>query len=196
MRKLNVKLLFLLIISLAIPLGAGAAIYKFYDENGEVVFSDQPGPNAEEIESRDVQTIKTHKVRPTTKLTNDQNKKKFSYDEFMITSPENDETIRENNGDVNVDIKIKPQLRTKIKHKIVLLLDGKPVGEPGSATSFALHGIERGQHSLSAKVIDKKGETIKTSGSVTVHLKRFSSLQPRPANALPAPPQAPPAPAK
>ena len=196
MHKLTAKLLLLLTISLAIPLGADAAIYKFYDEDGNVVFADQPGPNAEEIESRDVQTIKTPRVRPTTKLTNDQMKKKFSYDELKITSPNDDETIRENNGDINVDLKIKPQLRTKLKHKIVLLLDGKPVGEPGSATSFALHGVERGQHSLSAKVIDKKGETITTSGSVTVHLKRFSSLQPRPVNSLPAPPQAPLAPAK
>ncbi len=185
MRKLNVKLLFPLIMSLAIPLSASAAIYKFYDENGEIVFSDQPGPNAEKIEKRDVQTIKTPRVRPTTKLTNDQDKKKFSYDVFKITNPENDETIRKDNGDINVDITIKPQLRTKLKHKIVLLLDGKPVSESGSATSFSLHGVDRGQHSLSAKIIDKKSGVIKTAESVTIHLKRFSKLEQTPETVQP-----------
>jgi len=190
MRKLNT----ILLLSLTIPLVASAAIYKFYDENGEIVFSDQPGPNSEKIEARDVQTIKTPGVRPSTKLMDpDQDKKKFTYDEFMISSPEDDENIRENNGDINVDIKIKPELRTKLKHKIVLLLDGKPVSEPGSATNFALHNVDRGQHSLSAKIIDKEGNTIKAAESVTVHLKRISLLDKNPNAGAPGTPTVQPA---
>ncbi len=190
MRNLTV----ILLVFLALPLVTTAAIYRFYDENGNVVFADQPGPGAEEIEKKDIQTIKTNKARPTTKLKNtDQDKTKFSYTEFRISKPENDATIRDNNGDVNVDITIKPQLRTKLKHKIVLLLDGKPVSEPGTATAFALHNIDRGQHTLSAKVIDKEGKTIISVDSVTIHLKRFSILQPRPANTLPPPSQTTPA---
>jgi len=168
----------ILLVFLTLPIVTSAAIYKFYDENGNVVFADQPGPNAEEIEKKDIQTVKTPKIIPTTKLTNtDQDKKKFSYTEFKISNPKNDATIRDNNGDINVDITIKPQLRSKLKHKIVLLLDGKSVSDPGSATAFALHNVDRGQHSLSARIIDKEGNAIKTTDAVTVHLKRFSKLE-------------------
>ena len=186
MRDLTV----IFLLSLAMPIATSATIYKFYDENGNVVFADQPGPKAEVIEKRDIQTIKMPKVRQTTKLTTDQDKKAFSYDEFRISSPANDETIRENNGDINVDIAIKPQLKTKLKHQIVLLLDGKPVSEPGSATSFTLHNVDRGQHSLTARVIGKDGAAITTTDTVSVHLKRFSSLQPLPATGTTNPPGA------
>ena len=178
MRELTITFLFFL----AMPLVTNAAIYKFYDEDGNVVFADQPGPDAEVIEERKIQTIKSQRTRPTTKLTEpDQKKKAFTYKELKITNPTNDENIRSNIGDINVDISVKPQLRQKLGHKLVLLLDGKPVSEPGTATGFALHEVDRGQHSLGAKIIGKKGETIISADSVTIHLKQISIQHPKPA---------------
>ncbi len=195
MRKLTVRLLFFIAISLAISMGTNAAIYKFYDKDGNVVFADQPGPNAEVIEERQLQTIKSIKIRPTTKRTNDKTKSAFSYDELAIVSPENDQTIRENSGDLNVDISVKPELKEKLGHKLVLLLDGKPVSDPGSATSFALHKIDRGQHSLAVRIIGKQDDIIMSSDSITVHIRRFSIQHPKPANSpstnTPAPPPPP-----
>ncbi len=162
----------ILIASLSIH----AAIYKFYDENGNVIYSDQPGPGAVEIEKRDVQAIKGPRLRPATKLSPPQKKQPFVYKELRITSPEDDATIWDNNGDVNVDITVIPQLRTKLGHKLVLSLDGKQVSEPGTATSFALHGIDRGTHSVSVSIVDKTGKTIMSSNSVTFHLKKQSVI--------------------
>ena len=208
MRELTITLLFFL----AIPLVTNATIYKFYDEDGNVVFADQPGPDAEVIEEREIQTIKSQRTRPTTKLTDpDQKKKAFTYKELKITNPVNDEAIRNNIGDINVDVSVKPQLRQKLGHKLVLLLDGKPVSEPGTATGFALHEVNRGQHSIAARIIDKAGKTIMTAKSVTIHLKRFSQLnqksqktiqpvpipkpKPNPQPVIPTPPKPTPGPA-
>lgn len=165
------------LLAIGLPLTSSAAIYKFIDENGHTVFADQPGPNAEKIEKRDVQTIKTHKVRPTTTLTNPSNaqgKKTASYDEFKITKPTNDENIRANDGELNVDLKISPKLNQKLGHEILLLLDGKPVSKPETKTAFTLHGVERGQHSLSANIVDKTGSIVLSTQTITIHIKRFS----------------------
>lgn len=181
--------LIIILFSLTFPVGTHADIYKFYDENGNVVFADQPGPDAELIEEKELQTIKSPRIRTTTKLTDpNAGKKVFLYEEVKITKPEDGENIRANDGEVNVDITIKPPLKKKLGHKLVLLLDGEPVTAPGTATAFALGNIDRGQHSLIARVIGKKGETVKSSDSVTIHIKRFSIQHPKPQPQFSAPP--------
>ena len=51
---------------------------------------------------------------------------KQGYSDFRIASPGNQEAIRDNAGNVNVDLKLTPSLRSG--DKIALLLDGKSVG--------------------------------------------------------------------
>ncbi|MFK8069240.1 MAG: DUF4124 domain-containing protein [Gammaproteobacteria bacterium] len=181
MRQLTTSLLFLFIF----PAGIQAAIYKSVDANGNVSFSDQPSPNAKKVEEikLDPATLEspaksrtTIKLRPPEAQVPTEEKARTDYDELRIFSPENNETIRSNNGDLNVDIFLLPAVREKLGHKLVLLLDGKAVSEPGTATNFALHGVDRGKHTLSAKIVGKNGKTLKKSTSVTVHLKRYSKL--------------------
>ena len=174
----------IILFSLALPLvtlATQAVIYKFYDENGNVVFADQAGPDAELIKEQKLQTIKSKKIRNTTKLTDPDKEKKASlYSELSITNPKNDQNIRANNGEFNVDITITPELNEKLGHKLVLLINGKPVAEPSTATAFALENVDRGQHTLTARIIGKNGDTVISSTPVTIHLKRFSIQHPKP----------------
>ncbi len=170
------KLIVISLLAIGLPLTSSAAIYKFIDENGHTVFADQPGPNAEKIEKREIQTIKTHKARPTTTLTNPSNtqsNKTANYDEFKITKPTNDENIRANNGEVKVDLQVSPELNQNLGHKVLLLLDGKAVSKPETKTAFTLHGLERGQHSLSANIVDETGSIVSSTQAITIHIKRF-----------------------
>lgn len=172
MRNLIFSLLFLL------PVVTAAAIYKFYDEAGNVVYSDQPGSNAEKLEDRNIQTIKADKLPTNTK--SDKSTEPFRYDSISITRPQESETVRDNNGLVNVDVEIKPALNNKLGHQLLLNLDGKPVAEGGTATSFSLNGVPRGEHSLTAIIQDKSGKTVSSSATVIFHMKRHSILHPTP----------------
>ncbi len=181
MRKFIVTLL------LIVPVGTQAAIYKSIDANGNVSFSDEkPSSNAKEVEEIkiDPSVLKpppaksrtTIKLRPPEVQAPTEENQRTNYDELRITSPKNNETVRANNGDLNVNISIEPKLREQLGHKVVLSLNGKPVSEPRSTTSFALHGLDRGKHTLSVKIVAKNGKTVKKATPVTVYLKRYSKL--------------------
>lgn len=170
MRNLTITFLFLL------PVVVSAAIYKFYDEAGNVVYSDQPGSNAEKLDERKIQTIKADKLPDIKKPA--QTTKPFSYDSIIIIRPQDSETIRENNGTVTIEIEVKPELNSKLGHQLVLNLDGKPVAEGSSSTSYTLNGLPRGEHSLTAMIQDKSGKTVTSSATVNFHMKRHSILHP------------------
>lgn len=173
MRNLTITLLVLL------PLAVSAAIYKFYDEDGNIVFSDQPGAHAEKLDDRKIQTIKADKVPTIVKPA--KATEPFSYDSITITQPQDSETIRDNNGTVNIDVEIKPELNTRLGHQLVLNLDGKAVAEGGTATSFTLNGLPRGEHTLTAIIQDQAGNSVTSSATVTLYLKHHSILHPTPA---------------
>jgi hypothetical protein len=170
----------LLIFSVAV----NADIYKFLDENGNVVFTDHPEVGAEKIEKQELQTISAQPVRKTVVQKN--NDEPISYTAFVISSPKNEETVRGNNGLLNVELNIEPSLKTEEGHKVTILLDGKAVGEPSSTTSFTLNGIDRGEHIIAATITDKKGNEVAAASAVTVYFKRVSVLLPKPSN-TPAP---------
>lgn len=171
--------------SLFFSLAVNADIYKFLDENGNVVFTDHPEVGAEKIKKQELQTISAQPVpKPVARKKKEE---PVSYTAFAISSPKNDDTVRENNGMLNVDLEIEPSLRTKEGHKVTILLDGKAVAKPSSATSFTLDGLDRGEHTIAATITDKKGNEVAVAPAVTVHFKRFSIQQPKPVNTPQAP---------
>lgn len=92
-----------------------------------------------------------------------------------IVQPANEETVHDNEGKVVVQVAISPDLAPG--DRIVLLLDGRPVGAQGG-TTFALSGIERGAHTLQAQVVDASSAPLTASAPVTFHLWQASRLFP------------------
>ena len=93
-------------------------------------------------------------------------------------------SIRDNAGNVNVDVSLEPALRSG--DKIDLLLDGQSVGG-GNKTAITLTDMERGTHSLQALVKDASGKVVARSNTVTFTLQRRSViLQPPPPPAKPS----------
>ena len=109
----------------------------------------------------------------------------------MITTPDNDATIRENSGKVEINVATEPPLQSQAGHKILVKIDGKAIGDPSTAQHYVLDNIDRGTHSLQASVLDASGNTLMESSTVTFHLKRISILlknnknPAQPANPLP-----------
>ena len=153
---------------------ASAEVYRSVDEDGNVVFSDKPSPGSETIELDEVQTIE---VPPPPRMDfTPKEKPAPRYTEVAILSPSNDEAIRNDGGNVTVNISVKPGL--KPNDKVVLYLDGSEI-DLGNGLARAFTGLDRGTHTLRAAVKDANGKEQKSSSTSTFHLLRNSVLNRR-----------------
>ena len=178
------------ILFMLIGLGTAVAsdIYRWIDENGNEVYSDQPTENAEKIELRHSMIYTPVTIPGSNDITDDtqaateqsetdQTEPAPNY-QLTIVSPEDDAGIRVNNGDVVVNLQVVPALVPERGDKIQLYLDSLPVGVPMPQLSFILENLERGTHQLSAVVLNASGELLAQSITTTFHLQRSSLLQP------------------
>lgn len=176
------------ILGLVLCVGAAQAqdkVYKVIQPDGTVEFTDAPPPDepAREIHVEPINTIEAPSV-PVEGGGQSASTSEQGYTEFRITSPDDDAAIRDNAGNVNVDLSLKPALRSG--DEIDLLLDGQSVGG-GKKTAITLTQMDRGTHSLQAVVKDSSGKVVARSNTVTFTLQRRSAiLQPAPPKAAPA----------
>ena len=134
-------------------------IYKSVDENGNIIFTDKPSEDAEEIKIKELETIKNPnpgKFKPTTKQATETE----AYKSFTVTNPKAGEAVRSNIGNVNISLSIEPALQRS--HTIEILMDGKKVG---SGSSVSLQNVDRGSHSITASVIDGNGKKLISTSS-------------------------------
>ena len=96
---------------------------------------------------------------------------------IAITSPKNEETIHDNTGSVPVSIAMQGSGLPE-HSSIRVLLDGRPYGAARYGASFTLEGVERGEHTLQAQVVDAAGKTILSSDTVTFYMWQASRLFP------------------
>jgi hypothetical protein len=149
---------------------AQAEIYKSVDEDGKVIFSDQPAPQAEAIDIPKVNTTPAVKQRPakplnpTTATTN-------LYKTLSISSPQDQQIIP--NGLIPFDVitQISPALNDE--HELALSIDGKRYNT--SRGQFTINGINRGPHQLQVNVIDAEGKTVKQSKAIKIFVYRPSN---------------------
>ncbi|RKZ36711.1 MAG: penicillin-binding protein [Gammaproteobacteria bacterium] len=160
------------ILSLLLCAAAGAAVYKQVLPDGRIVYTDRPAEGAEEVKVGPIQTYSAPPV-PADALKADGADPQAApeYTEFAVTSPANDEVLRDNVGIVRISLQLAPGL--KPGHKINIMMDGKTLGEGGKSTSLSLQNVDRGTHTVAAAVVDKSGKEIKRTEVVTFHLKRF-----------------------
>ena len=75
-------------------------------------------------------------------------------------------------GNFAVTAMLSPPLNSD--ERAVLLLDGKPVGEPQRGSAWQLQSVFRGEHQLIVERRDKEGNTVNTSTAITVYVLRPS----------------------
>jgi hypothetical protein len=152
-----------------------AALYKYTDENGEVVYSDQaPYEGAEELVPPELQV--TPAIKPKPKANENPEKKEdiTRYSSFQITSPKNGSTLQNKTGTLKIALAIKPALNIKAGHYINIFIDDVAVIKNSSQLSTILNHIDRGTHSIQAELREKSGKLIRFSNNVIVHVHRFS----------------------
>ncbi len=139
-------------------------VYKTVDENGKIIFTDKPSEEAEQIKIKELDNSINNpnpgKYKPSTQKQEEEDK----YKSLVVSSPENGAGIRSNNGNVSISVSLEPGLNPG--HKIVVSMDGKEVG---SGSSVSLQNVDRGTHSISARVVDSDGKThISTSSTFSL----------------------------
>ena len=167
---LRLLLLTLLVISFAAPVHASTAkIYVWRNEKGVLVFSDTPRPGAEEVKTKTGNVIQSSTNVDTEVLDINPQVNKDTY-EVIITTPQNNATIRDNTGSIYISGGIKPKF--KLGFKVQLYLDDKPHLKPQKHAMYSLRNIDRGEHKIKMELINEKGKVIASSKLVTFYMHR------------------------
>ncbi|MEM7405863.1 MAG: DUF4124 domain-containing protein [Pseudomonadota bacterium] len=156
--------------------GAYAQVYKTRDKYGNIIYSDKPSSGSKEIY---VPPAPEPAPAPSKAGSSSKAKEEKLLEPpdppvrytIRITAPKPDSVMRQNAGNVAVAVQIKPRLQGK--DKVQFLLDGGAAGQPSKGLRTELKNIDRGTHSIGARIVGSKGQTKATAKPVTVHLQRF-----------------------
>lgn len=150
-------------------------VYKWTSKNGETIYSDIYQPGAEQVsvtvdKPREVQGEQpSAESAQTTASTG-------AYQTFEIAQPTNDETIRNDEGAVEVGLSLSPTLVPG--HVIHVYVDGNKLKADLTTTQFSLNELNRGTHSLQAKVVDAEGKPQIVTPTVSFHLRQAAAANP------------------
>ena len=178
---MRILLLFVTLFFL-IPVSAG--VYRSLDADGNVVYTDKPSPDAEEIKIDKVQTIPAG--ADNFEYTPPEKPAVGDYTKLEIVNPENDHVFTGNTGEVIVSVVIEPELNTKRGDRFILTMDGKKVAD-STSTSFSFTNLDRGTHTVEVHATNKNGRYLMSSAPVSFTIKRTSVLNPNNPN-RPTPP--------
>jgi len=173
------RLLIIVLSCLPLLLSAGD-FYKWVDRKGVTHYdAKKPNHDAEIVTTIDTEPVASPPPYSSRRSGNDvaDGEVVFVYSKFEFARPEQDETIRSNEGLVNISFFLSPGLRNG--DKIVVMLDGQKLENPLTSTQFSLTGILRGTHILNADIVNAEGEAIASASAVSFHLQQYSIIKPK-----------------
>jgi hypothetical protein len=171
------------LFGLSVAVSASAAVYKWVQPDGSVVYSDRPPvENAAPTELPGLQEIKMPPPPPPSANDTSNNnqsgqRQNTTYTKLTITEPADQSAFRNNAGQVTVKLDLEPALQEG--DMVAIVLDGKEVGQ-GKSTALSLSNVDRGTHTLQALVKNAQGKTLISTSPITFTLQRTSLLQRKP----------------
>ncbi len=167
-------ILFILFISLSLSLFAASKIYKKVNPDGSVEYSDVPlVPGAKPIKLKPLPTVKLTPVAVPTHPSASAPVKPFRYESIRILSPQADEAIRSNNGNLSIKGELTPSLQSNLKHHLQWRMDGKIL--PGAnSLNLNLKNLDRGTHKLQLRVLNANGKIMIRTPTISFHILRVA----------------------
>ena len=151
-----------------------AAVYKTVDEHGNVVFTDEPLVEAEEVILKPTITLESpapNDLHESSSSGDRAEKTKFKYRRLEITSPPNGEAVRANNGNFALQYAIEPSAQAG--HIVQLLMDGDVYKTVVGSGTTRLENVDRGLHFFRLRVINRSNKTtLQTSPESSVSILR------------------------
>ena len=160
----------LLIASLAFGFTAHAGLYKGLDEAGNTVYSDKPFDEAQKFTPPPLTVVDAPKTSQKKEVIEEEKITETKYTAFSIVSPTDQQFIG-NEADLTVSTKLEPALAITEGHNVWLLMDGKPLVKNSQSLSLQIGRADRGEHQIQAQIRNKKGKILKSTKSITVHIK-------------------------
>ncbi|MFL9813619.1 DUF4124 domain-containing protein [Stutzerimonas sp. VN223-3] len=156
---------------------AMAQIYKYTDDKGNTVFTNQPpeGVAADTVDLPPANTVDIKMPEAPPPLADEQSdeRQQQPYRSLSIGGIPDEQALRANNGTFVVNAQLDPPL--KRGHQIRFLLDGVPQAEPGSTTSQQLTNVDRGTHLLEVEVFSGGRVVQRAEEQFTVQRVHISS---------------------
>lgn len=176
--------------------GSTRDLWVWKDANGVTHYSDRPVPGAQKMTITGSTPVPASAAPAASTATKPAGKPaepaSVQYSLLEIWQPESGASFFGADASVNVRMRSEPQLAQG--DRLLLYLDGKMVEGSPNAYEYDLTGIERGAHSLSALILDARGNEKIRSAPRVFHIKQQAVDNPR--NVGPAlKPPPPPAPA-
>jgi hypothetical protein len=176
----------LMIILMAVTLISHATVYKWIDEDGVVHYTDEPVNNSEVVQFKSNTENLVAPLPPQAAFSNSDNQQDVSPSTkytIGIQSPQEEATIRNNNGDITIMASISPNLNSG--DVLVILMDNKVMGTAQTAPIFSLENIPRGEHTFIIKAVAQNGRQLASSSPRKIYLHRAivnNSRKPTPFN--------------
>lgn len=175
---MSLRLLLIILLGiLPLLVYAENKIYRHQNPDGSVTYSDQPGPGSKEIllwsdpvvdKPSKGKLVEPAKPGKEPKLV----PAKEYYKKFTISDPADGLTFH-NQRKIRITLSIDPELREG--DTLQLVLDNKDYGSPTTDQQIYLNQVERGSHTVQARIIDDKGNVIKVSKKITIYI-HYASL--------------------
>ncbi|MEM1403769.1 MAG: DUF4124 domain-containing protein [Pseudomonadota bacterium] len=163
-------------------IAASAQIYKVTDEDGAVIFTDQPATvtatqeqDIEEVELPELNTASPVEARPAPPPSSAPRVEAAPKPTVTISSPVNETTIAMGPGNFTVSASVDPALSRS--ERLLLYVDGQPVGSAQSSATWFIEGALRGPHDLVVHRTNAQGKTLVTSETVRVYVLRPSVIR-------------------
>jgi len=152
----------------------GRVVYKSVDSKGNITFTDT-APIGRPSESIVVQSANTMPVGLPSASGQENTADKpvqVKYSMLVITNPTNDDLFGQDIESVTIAAQLEPNLQEG--NTFQLYYDGQPVGN--GAMSYTVTELERGTHTVEAKVFDGNRKLLKAASPVQFTVRRISAL--------------------
>lgn len=167
------KVIIPLLLLIAMPLQA--EVFKTVTPDGEVIYSDVKTSGSKQMNVPEPQTYTPVPLPAQVQKAIDEKEAASAiYKSLVIDTPVNEETVRDNQGNIEVLVSSTPVLIRKDGHRIVYYLDGQPHGRRTVDTRKVFTNVDRGEHILRVAIVDTSDAVIIESQPVKVYLHRAS----------------------
>ncbi len=148
---------------------ATAEVYKTVDENGHTIYTDNPH-GKQQVEKVDLPAVNSQPATPITSTKNTDQPAATKQYRLSIVSPANESHIPTGQSGITVKVKLQPKMISG--QNIQLYLNGGAFGPASKSTTIELSDVYRGEHQLTARLLDRKGKTLAQSSPITLYVKR------------------------
>ncbi|MCF6319195.1 MAG: DUF4124 domain-containing protein [Proteobacteria bacterium] len=171
-------LLFTILLGVSFQVGAQTKIYKYTDQEGKVHYSDtKPFADAQEEKLKPIVVIPAKQFDPAPNRRRETHKEKQAkkkFDNFVMASPANEATLSGTGGNVLASVNLEDGLPKN--YRIQFYIDGLSHGKVKSKSQL-IAGVERGEHSIYAEMIDASTRRVILTTPKTIFFMRQNSIK-------------------